>query len=262
MKNIHKLSLLALATLNFNCSDQPRVIEATRVARDPYQSGIFYEGKKPLIDLNASENKPATVEPDLHTIVVKETLPTSKYIYLKVDEKGEEYWVATHKMEVEIGDTYFFRAGLLKRNFISKEHHRTFDKLYLVSSLVPVDHGRKTGKVTATKSTGSTRKTGSIEAAPGSITIAELVNNPEKYAGKTVQLTAECTKVNARIMGRNWLHLKDGSKDEFDLVVTSSSNVPVGHQVTLTGIVALNKDFGSGYYYDMLLEHGQVVNEW
>lgn len=260
MKHSHLLPLVILTAFIMSCSDQPKVIEATSVEKEQYQSGIFYEGKKPLIDLNASESKPTTASQALHTIVVKETLPTSKYIYLKVDEKGEEYWVATNKMEVEIGDTYFYRAGLLKRNFRSKEHNRTFDKLYLVSSLVPVNHGKKTGKEKVIAKGDNTRKTGPIVAAPGSIKIADLVSNPEKYAGKTVQLTAECTKVNARIMGRNWLHLKDGSKDEFDLVVTSSSNVPIGHQVTLTGTVAVNKDFGSGYYYDILVENGQVVS--
>ncbi|MDW3192920.1 MAG: hypothetical protein R8G66_11165 [Cytophagales bacterium] len=259
MKKPQFLSLLALATFFLSCSDQPKVIEATSAEKEQYQLGIFYEGKQPLIDLNTTGSKPTAGTSELHTIVVKETLPTSKYIYLKVDEKGEEYWVATNKMEVAIGDTYFYRAGLLKRNFRSKEHNRTFDKLYLVSSLVPVNHGRKTGNETPDASSENTRKTGPIEAAPGSIKIAELISNPEKYAGKTIQLTAECTKVNARIMGRNWLHLKDGSKDDFDLVVTSATNVPVGHQITLTGTVAVKKDFGSGYYYDILVENGQVV---
>ncbi len=258
MKN--PVILFILSILTFSCNDQPRVIEATSVAAEQYQSGVFYEGKKPLIELEpASDKGDAQPGTAVHTVVVKETLPTSKYIYLKVEEKGEEYWVATNKMEVEVGDTYFYRQGLFKKNFRSKEHNRTFDKLYLVSSLVPVNHGRKAGSETSTSNNEMARKAGPVEAAPGSIKIAELVSNPEKYAGKTVQLTAECIKVNARIMGRNWLHLKDGSKDDFDLVVTSSTEVPVGHQVTLTGTVTLNKDFGSGYYYNILIEEAQVV---
>lgn len=260
MKYLNLVPLVILTAFIISCADQPKVIEASSAAKEQYQSGIFYEGKKPLVDLSASDSKPKKGNTQLHTIVVKETLPTSKYIYLKVDENGEEYWVATNKMEVQIGDTYFYRSGLLKRNFRSKEHNRTFDKLFLVSSLVPVNHGRKTGNESLTSEGLVTRKSGPIEAAPGSIKIADLVGSPEKYAGKTIQLTAECTKVNARIMGRNWLHLKDGSKDDFDLVVTSATNVPIGHQVTLTGTVAVNKDFGSGYYYDILVENGQVVS--
>lgn len=258
MKNIPGLFMTAIVA--FGCSDQPKIIEATHAADEQYQSGIFYEGKKTLIELESNAPKHKADPNSLHTVVVKETLPTAKYIYLKVQEKDEEYWLATNKMEVNIGDTYFYKAGLLKRNFKSKEHNRTFEKLYLVSSLIPVNHGRKPGNETVASAKATPRKTGPVEAAPGSIKIGDLVNNPEKYAGKTVQLTAECTKVNARIMGRNWLHLKDGSKDEYDLVVTSETHVPVGHQVTLTGTVVLNKDFGSGYYYDILVENGQVVS--
>lgn len=258
MKNIHSIVILAILTLS--CTDQPKVIEASKVESDQYQSGVFYEGKKPLIEFgSATDNGDPKLTSGLHTVIVKETLPTSKYVYLKVQEKDEEYWLATNKMEVAIGDTYFYRQGLFKKNFRSKEHNRTFDKLYLVSSLIPVNHGRNSGDEASTSNKETARKTGPIAAAPGSIKIADLVSNPDKYAGKTVQLTAECTKVNAKIMGRNWLHLKDGSKDDFDLVVTSTTQVPIGHQVTLTGTVTLNKDFGSGYYYDILVENGQVV---
>ena len=259
MKKLQILSLITLTTIILSCSDQPKVIEATSLAQEQYRSGIFYQDKKPLIDLVTPDEKPTTTLSKLHTIVVKETLPTAKYIYLKVQENNEEYWVATNKMEVTIGDTYFYKTGLLKRNFRSKEHNRTFDKLYLVSSLIPLNHGRQPGNETTATANAAPRKSGPVTAAPGSVKIVDLVNNPGQYAGKTVQLTAECTKVNARIMGRNWLHLKDGSKDDYDLVVTSSTQVPVGHRVTLTGTVVLNKDFGSGYYYDLLVENGEVV---
>ncbi len=60
-------------------------------------------------------------------------------------------------------------------------------------------------------------------------------------------------------MGRNWIHLKDGSKDDFDLVITCSSAVHEGHIVTMIGKVALNKDFGAGYQYPILLEEGEFV---
>ena len=93
----------------------------------------------------------------------------------------------------------------------------------------------------------------------GSVKIADLVADPKKYSGKTIQISGQCTKVNPNIMGRNWMHLKDGSKDDYDLVITSSVLIPEGHTVTMVGKVVLNKDFGSGYKYAILLEEGEVV---
>lgn len=93
----------------------------------------------------------------------------------------------------------------------------------------------------------------------GSIKIAELVENPKKYEGKTVQLDGICTKINAGIMDRNWIYIKDGSKDDFDLVITSDAYVPEGTTFTIKAIVVLNKDFGAGYIYDLILEQGVLV---
>ena len=94
-----------------------------------------------------------------------------------------------------------------------------------------------------------------------SIKISELVNNKTKYNGKEVLITGKCTKINANIMGRNWIHLKDGSKDDFDLVITSSDVVKEGETVTMSGIVVLEKDFGAGYKYDLIIELGKVIED-
>jgi hypothetical protein len=60
-------------------------------------------------------------------------------------------------------------------------------------------------------------------------------------------------------MGRNWIHLRDGSQDDFDLVITTRTFVPEGNVVTVRAVVALNKDFGAGYKYDLILENGTIV---
>ena len=66
--------------------------------------------------------------------------------------------------------------------------------------------------------------------------------------------TGKCVKVNPMIMGRNWIHLQDGSGDNLDLTITTTENIPVGHVITLEGTIALNKDFGAGYKYDIIME--------
>ncbi len=73
---------------------------------------------------------------------------------------------------------------------------------------------------------------------------------------ETIQVKGEVTKFNASIMERNWIHLQDGTEFEgkYDLTITSQEGFQVGQVVTIKGIVALNRDFGYGYNYAVLLE--------
>ncbi|MDD7886116.1 hypothetical protein [Flavivirga sp. 57AJ16] len=93
----------------------------------------------------------------------------------------------------------------------------------------------------------------------GFIKIADLVKYPKKYSGKTIQLNRICTKINAGIMNRNWIHLKDGSKDDFDLVITSDTFIPEGSSLTIKTLVTLDKNFGASYKYDLRLENGVII---
>jgi hypothetical protein len=99
----------------------------------------------------------------------------------------------------------------------------------------------------------------SVERAAGAIAIGDLIKNKAKYSGKTVKLTGKVMKVNQMIMNRNWLHLQDGTGNNFDLVLTSAESIPPGHTVTLEGVVALDKDFGAGYRYDIIVENATLV---
>lgn len=165
-------------------------------------------------------------------------------------------------MEVKIGETYFYKNGLLKTNFESKEYKRTFDKVYLVGTLVSANHGSQQSRSESRSSDNGSDKNEVKRKidVEGSIRISDIVANPKKYEGKEVTISGECVKINPNIMGRNWLHLKDGSKDEYDFVVTSDQAIPQGHIVTMVGVVTLDKDFGAGYKYDIIVENAQIVN--
>jgi hypothetical protein len=62
-------------------------------------------------------------------------------------------------------------------------------------------------------------------------------------------------------MDRNFLHVQDGTGDQKtnDLTVTSKQTAKVGDQVLVKGKVLLNKDFGAGYAYPLLLEEASVT---
>jgi hypothetical protein len=89
------------------------------------------------------------------------------------------------------------------------------------------------------------------------VDLLEVVNDPQKYKDQKIKVYGEVVKVNANIMDRNWLHIKDGTADEFDFVLTSESAVPVGHSMTFEGTISLNRDFGAGYVYDLIMENAQ-----
>lgn len=101
-----------------------------------------------------------------------------------------------------------------------------------------------------------------IEKSEGAVSVAELLANKKKYEGKTVTVTGKVTKVNMAIMGKNWIHLQDGTDFEgaYEITVTSVLEPKEGEVITLTGTIALDKDFGYGYMYDILMEDG-VISE-
>ena len=64
-------------------------------------------------------------------------------------------------------------------------------------------------------------------------------------------------------MGRNWVHLQDGTgdADNYDLTVTTNDDASVGDVATFEGTIALKKDFGSGYFYEVIMEQAKKKTE-
>lgn len=252
--------LTLISILGMSCGSDPKVIPVhDETASGGKSSGVFSDDGSG----GAQSGTEMAPSKEFHTVTVKEILPTSKYVYLLVEEEGQEFWISTLKFEVNVGEVYFYRDGLLKNNFHSTEHNRTFEKLYLVSQLVKADHGNNDGGMQEGGAANHGQESGNAQpknvVVPGSVRIADLVANAKKYEGKDIQISGVITKVNARIMSRNWLHIKDGSKDDYDLVVTTSEGIPEGHTVTMKGKVSLNKDFGAGYKYELIVEDAQLV---
>lgn len=240
------------------CNNGPKVIELTN------QTGRSHDSSTKL-DSNGDVSSKA----QFHSVMVSEVLPATRYVYLKVKERQKEFWIATGKMDIKKGGTYFYRGGLLRTNFESEELNRVFKEIYLVSNLVSKEDHTAMAK---TESNNTSVKGGGIaekEDAPahtekevqhkGSVKIAQLLKEPERYEGYSVDVSGTCVKTNPSILGRNWLHLQDGSKDDYDLVVTSNILVPEGSDITVRAVVALNKDFGAGYTYELILENGTLV---
>ena len=101
-------------------------------------------------------------------------------------------------------------------------------------------------------------------AADASVkTVAAVHQEMAELSGKSVQVSGKVVKVNNGIMGRNFVHVRDGSGDQNtnNLIVTSKDTAVVGDEVVATGRVQLNRDFGSGYMYPLLLEDATIAKK-
>lgn len=201
---------------------------------------------------------------DVHRVKVLEVLPAEKYVYLKVEEAGETYWMATGKTEVMEGAFYQYNEALIKRDFESKSLGRTFETLYLVTRLAPAEEGAQLGKADLTKALKNPdAKVGDAVPVPENpealpeVQLSTLMQEKAAFEGQWIQVSGKCIKVNPAIMGRNWVHIQasDGTK----VVLTTQEEVATGQELRFAARVALDRDFGSGYSYPLLLEQGQLV---
>jgi len=92
-------------------------------------------------------------------------------------------------------------------------------------------------------------------------TIERLMADKKSFSGKTIKVKGVVTKVNEEIMGKNWVHIQDGTEanGEYDLTITTLQSATVGDTVTFEGKIALDKDFGYGYFYSVIMEDGNII---
>ena len=203
----------------------------------------------------------------IHKIIVEEVLQTSSYTYLLAEENGASQWLATLKLEASVGDTFYYKGGLDMVDFNSKELDKTFESVVFLEGLYTSEAmllGEKdmTGSPKITNSATSTINS-IIEPAEGGISIAELMANKSSYGNKTVKLRGKVVKYNAGIMNKNWIHLQDGTSDgeENDIVITTDVSTRVGDIITVEGIITLDKDFGAGYFYKIIMEEAVLIDQ-
>lgn len=125
--------------------------------------------------------------------------------------------------------------------------------------------------VTGGMSTGAPRlpfKAGiSVDKAQGANahTVSEIHGLRFDLDGKEVVVRGEVIKVSSGIMGKNWIHIQDGSGSEdagdYDLTVTTLDEASLGDIVVVTGRLAAERDFGHGYRYDVIIEDAKLVRE-
>ena len=119
--------------------------------------------------------------------------------------------------------------------------------------------------MTTEKNTGSTLTIGGNAKlkSENEITLAQVFANHKDYSSKEFEIKGVVVKVNKQVMGKNWIHIQDGTDDNgvFDLTITTQELAEVGDEVTFKGKLTLNKDFGAGYSYEVIMEDASLVKK-
>jgi hypothetical protein len=199
---------------------------------------------------------------------VLETMDAANYTYVRVKTASTEIWAASTTFKVAVGDEVVVPLDNPMQKFHSQTLNRDFDVIYFAPQITrPGAPGMAPAGSAPPPGAGATPETvvtTPIPPAAGGMTIANVVTNRKSLAGKTVTVRGKVVKFNGGIMGLNWIHIQDGSgsaKDgSNDLTVTSATGgANVGDVVTITGTVVIDKDFGAGYAYAVLLQNATVA---
>lgn len=234
---------------------------------------VFADSKKPASpppEQVYMKEKPDAPSQDANSLSGKivETMNSGGYTYLCIEKDGKKTWVAVLEMKVAVGQEISLQPGYEMVNFTSKTLNRTFDKI-IFSTGPASDQGAGDtkdfhGKTMSKGTEVAVNEKISVEKASGkdAYTIAELYAKSVELDKKNIVVRGKVVKVSSGIMGKNWLHIQDGSGNQKDssndLVVTSQDIASVGDVVTATGTLFKDKDFGSGYKYDVIVEQANI----
>ena len=233
---------------------------------------------------------------------ILETMDAAGYTYMNLDTGDKQVWVAIPQSKVSEGDKISALEGMEMKNFHSNSFDRTFDSIIFspglagaapmsphgnsapqkpaaddsFASAVEAERGASSGGAAPIQpQQGSGGSMGAIapfsetavEKAEGEngFTVAEIFEQAKDLDGKKVRVRGQVVKYNANIMGRNWLHLQDGSGDPMqnshDLVVTTTDQLDSPKVITIEGVVAADKDFGAGYNYVVIIEDSAILKQ-
>ena len=253
---------------------------------------------QPVVQTPAAAEKPAPVPIPTPVAAealgqssgtVIETMNAAGYTYVYVDNGTEKIWAAAPEFAVSVGDEVMIPEGMAMHNYHSQTLNRDFDVVYFVEAVLNASNpsvgapamgsmgsmGSAPADASMQMPEGHPPISGneappevdlaSVEKAAGGLTIGEIYAGKTDLSGKTVTLRGKVVKFSPQIMGTNWIHLQDGSGDPTtatnDLTVTSLVQVNVGDTVVASGPLTLDKDFGYGYKYNLIMENAEVTIE-
>ena len=187
------------------------------------------------------------------------------YTYLRIKTAAGDVWAAVSKSTVKKGAKVTIENLTIMNDFQSRSLKQTFKTIAfgnLAGAGTP-----KSGHVTMahpeTAPASGALDVRVAKATGGNAwTVAEINAKARNLKDKPVVVRGKIVKYNPAIMGKNWLHLRDGSgsaaEGNNDILVTTIAEAKLGDIVMFKGVVRTDKDFGSGYSYKVLIEEAGI----
>ena len=216
---------------------------------------------------------PAATAPTITvTGKVLEVKNVESYTYLRLNTKDGEIWAAVMKAPIKKGSTVTVESAVVMNNFESKSLKKTFPTILFgtlggsaaAAAVPPGGHGMGTayplvpGKKLEAINDAPVAKASGANAR----TVAEIITKRAELKDKPVVMRGKVVKFNPGIMGKNWIHLRDGSgaasDHTDDVLVTTKDQARIGDVVVAKGVVHTDRDLGSGYSYKVLIEEATL----
>lgn len=286
---MNKISLsigVAALLIMCGCSDKPKDQEQNSTTQKTQeQSSAAPQSMYGVPATAPAAAEPASAEANGSAISntpyfgkVLETMNSGGYTYAKVDEGGNAYWIAGPQTNLTVGSSVSFIEQMVMKNFTSKSLNRTFDQLVFVTAIVPTGAQAQAAQGQATQAQADAHANcnhdkeltlqpiaSEVKVAKnaGGYTIEEIYAKKATLKEKNVKVNAKVVKVSKNIMGKDWVHLQDGSgaAGTDDIIATAvNSTVQVGDSVTATGTVKTDVDLGYGYNFPVLIEETKFTS--
>ncbi len=208
----------------------------------------------------------AYADNESHFGTVVETMNAGNYTYIKLDEEGNEVWLAARPIKVSAGEEIEYAGGVPMKDFQSKSLGRKFESIIFITKIrvlnrapenesaetAPADNHNYSPKKSKTASLPGK---GEIQRAKNGKTVHEVFTEREQLKDKEVILRAKVIKVSTNILGKNWVTLSDGTgtAPENKITATTSEVVNPGDILTVRGTVKNNVNIGAGYKYKVMI---------
>ena len=234
-----------------------------------------------------SEPRPAAAAPAQVDVIrgkIVEKIDASQYTYLRLKTAEGEAWTAVPKTAKSVGETAGIVAPMWMENFKSDTLGRSWERIAFgtLEGEAPAEAapparpaaGPGAGMFAAAAAAMPVAHPAAAPVDPVPLavakasgpqgrTIADIYARKVQLKDKTVSVRGKVVKATNGVLGKNWLHLRDGTGKggSDDLAVASNDTASVGETVVISGLVHLDRDLGSGYHYDVLVEDARVKKE-
>lgn len=273
------LSVLAIAVLLAGCGEkkqQQQTAETPKPATNTVAPAAVPLQPPPMTASQASAPAPAAAAPLVQVPTSQlrgkllESMNAAGYTYLRIKTDSGEQWAAVRETNVKKGEVVTVNAQMTMNGFESKTLKRKFDSIVFgtmagANEAPPAAQPASNPMGTAVQhmtSGGANVGDVKVDKAPNGKSVADAYAAKDELKDKPVVIRGKVVKFLSGIMGKNWLHLRDGSgsgeKGDNDITVTTNDVVAVGDVVTVSGTLRVDKDFGAGYRYPVIVEEAKV----